>query len=147
MQELTLNTGVKELRVNGVSSIKFNPSDIGFLERIYALIGKLEKIEEETAQKRAKAENTAKIFDYFQASDKKQREAVDSIFGDGFCDAVFSGVRLMAMADGLTLIENFLYSVIDLMDDGLTDNLAQRNDRLSKYTAKYEKYHKKTEKA
>lgn len=143
MAELNFSTGLVDFTVNGVRTIQINPSDVGFLETIYALLGKVEAIESDTAKKREKADDTAKIFDYFRASDKKMREAVDSIFGQGFCDDVFKGVRLMAMADGLTVLENFLFAVIDQMDDSVQENLAKRNDRISKYTAKYEKYHQK----
>lgn len=143
MAELNFATGIVEFKVNGLRTININPSDVGFLETIYALMGKVEAIEAETSKKREKADDAAKIFEYFRASDKKMRESVDSVFGDGFCVDVFKGVRLMAMADGLTVLENFLFAVIDQMDDSIKENMAKRNDRIAKYTAKYEKYHKK----
>lgn len=143
MAELNFETGLVEVKVNGVRTININPSDVGLLETIYALMGKIESIETETAKKREKADDPAKIFDYFRASDKKMREAVDSVFGNGFCDDVFKDVRLMAMANGLTVMENFLFAVIDQMDESIKENMAKRNDRIAKYTAKYEKYHQK----
>lgn len=143
MAELNFETGLVSFTVNGVRTININPSDVGFLETIYALMGKIEAIDTETSKKREKADDPAKIFDYFRSSDKKMREAVDSVFGEGFSNDVFHDVRLTAMANGLTVLENFLFAVIDQMDESVTENLAKRNDRISKYTKKYEKYHQK----
>lgn len=143
MHELTFETGLVELSVNGVKTIRINPSDVGFLETLYSLMAKIESIETETDKKREKATDLAKIFDCLRTCDKKMRDAVDSVFGDGFSDEVFKGVRLMAMADGLTVLENFIFAVIDKMDDSVKDNLQKRDGRISKYTEKYQKHHNK----
>lgn len=140
MKELNFSTGVVEMQVNGVRSIRFNTSDIGFLETLYGLLGKIEAIDADTAKKKDKTTDPAKLFDLARSSDKRMRDAVDAIFGDGFCDEVFQGVRLLALADGLTVIENFIFAVVDEMDESVRDNLAKRNDRIAKYTAKYQKH-------
>lgn len=69
------------------------------------------------------------------------REAVDSIFGEGFCKDVFK-TRLFAMADGMTVVENFLFAILDEMDESITENLSKRDARIRKYTEKYSKYKK-----
>lgn len=140
MKELNFSTGVVEMKVNGVRTIRFNPSDIGFLETLYGLLGKIEAIDADTAKKKDKAADTAKLFDLARSSDQRMRDAVDGIFGEGFCNEVFQGVRLMALSDGLTVIENFIFAVVDEMDESVRDNLAKRNDRIAKYTAKYKQY-------
>ena len=138
MKELNFETGLVEMAVNGGRAVRFNPADIGFLETLYGLLAKLETIEKEMEKKRTKTDDPAVLFDKSRNSDKKMREAVDSVFGEGFCEDVFSGVRLMAMANGLTVLENFLFAIIDEMDESVRANLAQRNDRIAKYTAKYQ---------
>ena len=138
MKELNFETGLVEMAVNGGRTVRFNPADIGFLETVYGLLAKLETIEKEMEKKRAKTDDLAKLFDHSRNGDKRMREAVDSIFGEGFCADVFPGVRLMAMADGLTVLENFLFAIVDEMDESVRVNLAQRNDRIAKYTAKYQ---------
>lgn len=138
MKELKFETGIVELSVNGGRTIRFNPADLGFAETLYGLIGKIEAIDADTAKKKEKTNDPAKIFDYARSSDKRMREAVDSVFGEGFCEAVFRGVRLMALADGLTVLENFIFAIMDEMDGNVQDNLAKRNDRIAKYTAKYQ---------
>lgn len=138
MKELNFETGLTEMAVNGGRVVRFNPADIGFLETLYGLIAKMEAIQAELDKKREKTEDLAAIFDRSRASDRKMREAVDSVFGEGFCADVFSGVRLMALAGGLTVLENFLFAVIDEMDESVRDNLARRSERIAKYTAKYQ---------
>ena len=138
MKELNFETGLVEMAVNGGRTVKFNPADIGFLETIYGLLAKIEAIESDTEKKRAKTDDLAKLFDCARNSDKRMREAVDAVFGEGFCADVFPGIRLVAMADGLTVLENFIFAIVDEMDESVLDNLAKRNDRIAKYTAKYQ---------
>lgn len=142
MKELTFDTGVVEMSINGGRVIRFNPADIGFLETLYGLIGKIEAIDAETAKKKGKSDDPAKLFDYSRAADKRMREAVDAVFGDDFCADVFQELRLIAMANGLSVIENFIFAIIDEMDESVRDNLAKREGCIAKYTEKYAKYKK-----
>lgn len=140
MAEITFSTGVLEMSVNGVRTIKFNPADIGFAEKLYGLVAKIDEIEKRGEAKRSNTDDMAKVFEYYRASDKQMRQIVDAEFGEGFCDDVFSGVRLTALSDGLTVIENFIFAVLDEMDDTITDNIAKRQGRIEKYTEKYKKH-------
>ena len=140
MDEIKFETGLVEMSVNGGRTIKFNPSDIGFLETLYGLIGKIEAIDKDTAAKKAKTDDPAKLFDYARGSDKRMKEAVDAIFGEGFSDDVFQGLRLVALAGGLTIIENFVFAIVDKMDESVRENMAQREGRIAKYTEKYKRH-------
>lgn len=139
MTEINFQTGVLEMSVNGKRTIRFNPADVGFMETLYSLMAKVDTIDKESQAKRAKTQDPAKIFDNYRASDTRMREAVDAVFGDGFCDDVFDGVRLVALADGLTVLENFIFAVLDHMDDTVKENLAKRDSRIAKYTDRYER--------
>lgn len=138
MKELKFETGLVEMAVNGGRVIRFNPADVGFMDTLYALLGKIEAIEAETRKKQDKTEDLAKLFDRSRSSDKRMREAVDSVFGEGFCAQVFPGIRLTALADGLSVLENFVFAILDEMDESVRDNLAKREGRIAKYTAKYQ---------
>lgn len=144
MLELNFDTGLVEMSVNGVRTIRINPADVGFFETLYNLMGKVDAIEAETAKKREKTEDPAKLFDYYRFSDKKMREAVDSVFGEGFCADVFKDIRLVAItSNGMTALEGFLFAVIDQMDESVKGSMEKRSDTISKYTSKYQQYHKK----
>lgn len=138
MKELNFETGLVEMAVNGGRVIRFNPADVGFMDTLYGLLGKIESIEAEARKKQDKTDDLAKLFDRSRASDKRMRDAVDSVFGEGFCADVFPGIRLTALANGLSALENFVFAVMDEMDESVRDNLAKREGRIAKYTAKYQ---------
>lgn len=142
-ENLTVETGLIELDINGKRTIQLNPSDSGFVETLYGLVSKLDVIHQDAAAKAKDEEDAVKRFDLSRAEDKQMREAVDDVFGAGFCADVFPGIRLFALADGLTVIENFLYALLDKMDADITANVAKRDARIKKYTEKYSKYQKK----
>ena len=144
--KLSISSGIKHLPVftgdvDTGRSVDFNPADQGFAENLYGLVSKLSAIHEETAKRYETEENPAVRFDISRSEDAEMREAVDSIFGEGFCKDVFK-TRLFAMADGLTIVENFLFAILDEMDDSITENLSKRDARIRKYTDKYSKYKK-----
>lgn len=140
---LTIDSGLVEVDINGVRAIKFNPSDAGFAEDLYGLASKLQKIMEEKDAAFKAADDAAAHFDISRAEDREMRAAVDAFFGEGFCADVFPGVRMRALSEGLTVIENFLYALLDKMDEDITANFAKRDARIRKYTEKYSKYKKK----
>lgn len=140
---MTLDTGLVELDINGVRTIKFNPSDVGFAEDLYGLASKIGSIQDAKEAEFAKTEDPVVKFDISRAEDKEMRAAVDDYFGEGFCADLFPGVRLYALADGMTLIENLLYGLLDKMDEDITANIARRDAKMKKYTDKYRKYSSK----
>ena len=42
----------------------------------------------------------------------------------------------------MTVIENFLFGVLDMMDESVTENISKRDAKIRKYTEKYRKYRK-----
>ena len=134
---MTLDTGLVELDINGVRTIKFNPSDIGFAEDLYGLASKIGAIQDAREAEFAKTEDPVAKFDISLSEDKEMRAAVDDYFGEGFCSDVFPGVRLYALADGM------LYGLLDKMDEDITANIARRDAKVKKYTDKYHKYSSK----
>ena len=139
---LAIETGLVELDVNGVRTIHINPSDAGFAEDLYGLASKLQEISRSKEAALEAAQTPVEKFDISRAEDKEMRQAVDDMFGEGFCADVFPGVRLFALSDGLTVVENFLFALLDKMDEDITANIAKRDARIKKYTSKYSKYAK-----
>lgn len=146
VEKLNLSGGILHVPVSmdGVDtgrSLDFNPSDQGFAEDLYGLVSKLSKIHEEKRERYEAAQEPADKFDISREEDHLMRSAVDSLFGEGFCKDVFK-TRLFAIAGGLTVIENFLFGILDMMDASVTENMAKRDARIRKYTEKYQKYRK-----
>ena len=145
-ENLSISSGIlhKPVIMDGVDtgrSVDFNPADQGFAESLYGLISKLSKIHEAKKKEYEAEQDIANRFEISMAEDAEMRKAVDSLFGDGFCKDVFK-VRLFALSDGMTVIENFLMAILDEMDESVTENLAKRDARIKKYTEKYSKYKK-----
>lgn len=147
-QEKIIASGIKHFTFvdeNGNDtgrSVDFSPADQGFAEGLYNLTSKIDKIHEAKLKEYEQAEDTAARFDISRAEDKEMREAVDALFGEGFCGDVFK-VRLFTLVDGLTVVESFLLSLLDEMDESITASIAARDARIRKYTDKYsKKYHK-----
>ena len=141
-----VSSGIKHLPVymDGVDTarkVDYNPADNGFAESLYRLPSKLSQIRESKNKQYDEEADPAARFDISRAEDAEMREAVDSLFGDGFCRDVFK-TRLFAMADGMTVVENFLFALLDEMDESITDNLSKRDARIKKYTEKYSRYKK-----
>lgn len=145
-ENLSISSGIKHMPVfmGGIDtgrSVDFNPADQGFAESLYGLISTLSKIYDAKKKEYEAEQDPAARFDINRAEDAEMRKAVDSLFGDGFCADVFK-TRLFALADGMTVVENFLFALLDEMDASITENLAKRDARIKKYTEKYSKYKK-----
>lgn len=123
-------------------SIDLNPSDQGFAEDLYGLVSKIEQIHVENRALLEAEQDAAARFDICRSEDREMRAAVDGLFGENFCRDVFGTVRLFALANGLTVIENLLLALLDEMDESITANIAKRDERIQKYTQKYNKHRK-----
>lgn len=145
-ENLSISSGIlhKPVIMDGVDTgrtVDFNPADQGFAESLYYLVSKIGKIHEAKKKEYEAELDLANRFEICVAEDTEMRKAVDSLFGDGFCKDVFK-VRLFAISDGMTVIENFLIALLDEMDEAVTENLEKRDARIKKYTEKYSKYKK-----
>lgn len=147
MEEMNLTSGIRVLPVivDGVDTgrtVNFNPADQEFAEELYSLVYRIGKIHEEKNRQRAAESDILKKFDINRAEDCEMRKTVDLVFGDGFSEAVFP-TRLFAVSeDGLTVVESFLFSLMDKLDEGITARMAKRDANIRKHTDKYRKYSK-----
>ena len=144
MENLELTSGLRRMPVivDGLDTgrtVNFNPADQEFAEVLYALVDRIGMIHEEKNKLRETETDLLKKFGINRAEDQEMRQAVDDVFGDGFSDDVFQ-VRLFALSDGMTVVENFLFALLEEMEAAVTENMAKRNSRIGKYTAKYRKY-------
>lgn len=142
---LVISTGIKRMSVitdTGTDtgrSIEFNPTDQSFAEDLYGMVSKMAQIHSEKEKERAAMNDPVARFDINRAEDDEMRKAMDALFGNGFCGDVFK-TRLFAVVDGLTVVEAFLYSLLDEMDASATESVAKRDARIRQYTDKYRKY-------
>lgn len=139
MPELNFATGIEVFKVNGGSEVSFNPTDPGFVERLFNAFDDLDKKQEIRKVEVEKAANSRAIFDLSHKMDAEMREIVDGVFGAPVCASVFNGINVYAMADGLPVWCNFMLSVMDKVDTTFAREQKATNPRIQKYTAKYHK--------
>lgn len=145
MKPIEINSGilVKPVIVSGRDTgrtVNFNPADQEFAEELYTLVYRIGKIHEQKNRLRKEEPDILKRFEINRAEDVEMRRVVDDVFGEGFSADVFE-TRLFAVADGLTVVENFLFALLDEMDETTTAAIASRDAKVKKYTEKYRKYH------
>lgn len=144
MSELNFSTGLVTYTVNGCCEIQFNPSDSFFVERLFSTMEKLSKRQEEGERDNsAYADEPAKVFELARIRDREMRAEIDSLFGKPVCDALFPGMDVYALADGLPLWTNFLMAIVDEIDASLAAQNSVADSRVAKYMDKYAKYRRK----
>lgn len=142
MKELNFDTGLVTYRVNGKCEITFNPTDIGFIGRLFDAFEVLAK-----RQDAIDAENTdvsgAELLALARERDKEMRAEIDAVFGEPVCGSIFGSQSVYAIANGVPLWCNFLMAIIDEADASVQSERKKTTPRMEKYMAKYEKRRKK----
>lgn len=140
MGVLNFQTSRKTYTVNDGCEISFDPADIGFVNRLFDLMEKMEK------QNNAAPQEVDNVFEAFAKKDKDMRAEIDAVFGEPVCEKIFGTTNIFSPAGGLPLCMNFLLAVIDEVDaasETETKPSAKVNAYMQKYEKKYGKYVKK----
>ena len=141
MKELNFETGRVTYKVNGGAELTFNPSDIGFVEKLFNTFDKLAKRQDDAENENRHAEG-AELFEIARRRNNEMRMEIDAIFEEPVCEKIFGKTNVFAIADGMPLWCNFLMAIIDEIDVTTAGIQQQSNDRVRMYTAKYAKYTK-----
>ena len=139
MNALNFDTGIVTFSVNGKAEVSFNPTDSGFVERLFLAFEDLDKKQEAYKEEISKVANKREVFEIARVRDQEMREMIDSIFQVPVCSAVFGGMNVYALADGLPVWCNFLLAVMEEIDTTFAREQKATNPRIAKYTAKYHK--------
>ncbi len=139
MKSLSFSDGLEEYSLNDRVTVRFNPTDAGFVERLSELFKKLEALQQETAplHEGIDPEDDAALFAFGREMDKKMRALLDGFFGEPVCDALFGSMNLFASANGLPVWANLLLAVRNEVQSAMQGELAAREARIAKYTEKY----------
>lgn len=140
---IKFDTGLKEFSLNEKTSVYFNPTDMVFVERVFAAVEKLGDIDEAYGEAIDKLDDNAAVFDLARAHDAEIRAEINEVFGQDICTPVFGEMSVSTLADGFPVWANLLFAVIDTLDDTFAEEKKKTNPRLAKYTAKYSRRGKK----
>jgi hypothetical protein len=140
MGALNFQTSRKTYTVNDGCQISFDPADINFAKRLFALMDKLEKQENEGIQ------NPEDVFVVAEEKDRQMRQDIDAVFEEAVCDKIFGSTNVFSPAGGLPLCVNFLLAVIDEIDHAYETEV-KPSEKMKAYINKYEqKYGKNLKK-
>lgn len=142
MKELNFDSGLVTYSLNGKCEVSFNPTDSNFVERLYSAFEELDKKQEGYKAQIEKMGDNREIFDFTRERDAEMRSIIDGLFEMPVSDAVFGGMNVYAVANGLPIWCNLMLSVMDEIDTTFAREQKLTNPRITKYTQKYQKYKK-----
>ena len=130
MESLKLNHGTIRLAVDDDPNrvIAFNPADVGFVERFYSLISRLEAKEKEYQARLQGIDETAKDEHGLPANFGQQlqilkdicadlRAEIDEVFGAGTSQAAFGSINALSM------FEEFFAGITPFIQQARSDKL------------------------
>lgn len=137
--DLQVGTGVVEYNLNGKVKVHFNPADASFVKKLMGVFDDIEATHNKYTDDLKKTSDPKRVFEIAGKVDADMRKMLDGVFDVPVCDALFGDMNVYALADGLPVWTNLLLSVLDVCYssfDGVDDAMEQR---IRKYTAKYER--------
>ena len=142
MKQLQFSDGLEEYRLNDRVTVRFNPTDASFLERLAELFSSLDALQEDLQEEvSALQESTPEeeVFPLAKSLDARMRDLLDGFFGTPVCEPLFGSMNLFASAGGLPVWANLLLALTEEVEAAMQGELSAREARIAKYTAKYKK--------
>ena len=125
MEQLVLDIGIKEYKINGKGVLRFNPSDPNVYARFMDMVPKIHDIEQEMNAKASQIDRKAedagkKIVQFMQETDSRVKAVLKEIFGsENDFEEILEGVNLMAVAtNGERVITNLMDALLPEMEAG-----------------------------
>lgn len=137
MPNIDYDSGLITYTVNGGFELCFNPTDSGFVERLFNAFEVLDKKHESYRNAVEKMADKREIFDFTRKCDKEMRELVDQVFDAPVSDGVFGKINVYAFGSGLPIWANFILAVMDEIDTAFAREQKAMNPRLQMYLDKY----------
>lgn len=131
MSALNFQNPKKTYTVNDGEEIHFNPSDVAFVKRLFALMDKIKAAM--NMPRPAKEE----IFEASAKRDAEIRAEIDAAFEEPVCSKVFGTADIFSPCEGIPLCVSFLMAVIDEVDASAAAAV-QISPAAEKYLKKYE---------
>ena len=138
MKQLNFSDGLEEYSLNDRVTVRFNPTDAGFLERLSGLYARLDALQEEVSSLQDSTPED-EVFPLAKSLDARMRGLLDEFFGVPVCEPLFGSMNLFASAGGLPVWANLLLAVTEEVESAMQGELTKREARIAKYTDKYRK--------
>ena len=139
MKSLNFSDGLQDYRLNERVTVRFNPTDLGFLEKLASTFEKLDALQEEVRASRESITDEREVFPLARELDAKMRVILNELFSDEICEPIFGSMNLFASSGGLPVWANLLLAISEEVENAMSMELAQREKRIAKYVEKYQK--------
>lgn len=125
MQELKIDTGVEEFRVNGRGVLRFNPADPNLYHRFFAAGKTLQQYDAELTAATEKSADAQAELALLREYDGKIKALLQEIFGaENDFDAILDGVSLAGVgANGKRVVQNLLEALTPILRAGAEQRL------------------------
>ena len=137
MKNLTFENGIEEYDLDGKVTVKFNPTDVAFLEKLSDSFQVLDLIQEEVKLSQEEITDEKDVFNLAKNLDQKMRDIINALFGQDVCTPLFGEMNLFASAGGLPVWANLMLAIADEVQNSMQGELKKREARIRKYTDKY----------
>ena len=136
---IRFDNGLKEYSLNDAVTVRFNPTDMNFIQRVYDAFERMDKRQEAYRAEVDKVDNR-KVFDLANRYDAEIRDEINGIFDFDVCTPLFGTMSVNTLADGLPIWANLFFAIIDTFEGAFAEEKKKTNPRIKKYTAKYSKH-------
>ena len=137
MKQINFDLGLNEYDLGGKVTVKFNPTDVSFLEKLSDSFQYLDLIQEEVKLSREEVTDEKDVYNLAKNLDAKMRDIINALFGQDVCTPLFGEMNLFASAGGLPVWANLMLAVADEVQNSMQGELKKREARIAKYVAKY----------
>ena len=139
MKSLSFSDGNQDYRLNDRVMVRFNPTDMNFLERLSRAFEQLDALQEEVRATKERITDDREVFPIARELDGKMRGILNDLFGKEVCEPLFGGMNLFASSGGLPVWANLMLALTDEVQSAMHGELAAREKRIDKYVEKYQK--------
>lgn len=135
---IKFDNGLREYSLNDAVTVRFNPTDMNFIQRVYDAFESMDKRQDAYKAEVEKVDDRS-LFDLANRYDAEVRSEINGIFDTDVCTPLFGSMSVNTLADGLPIWANFFFAIIDTFDGAFAEEKRKTNPRIKKYTEKYRK--------
>ena len=137
MKSLSFPDGLTDYRLNDRVTVSFNPTDLGFLERLSKAFEALDALQDEVRASKDSITDDREVFPLARELDAKMRAILSELFDAEICTPLFGAMNLFASSGGLPVWANLMLAVTDEVRSAMKGELDAREARIAKYVEKY----------
>ena len=134
MNNISFEEGYKEFAINNDENriLRFNPSDIGLIDRIKS---ELEKMEVYANEHMMDKDN----YDLSIELDQQLRSHVNEMFYEGADKIIFADQNVMTTVNGVTIFERFFRALLNTMEPYVKKEGRKSQEKIEKYRKQHDR--------